>query len=62
MTRRIPWVVADMQGRNHIIFAMSSMQAEELSTLYFRAGLPIAYVYEPGTIHRIEQCRRSASR
>lgn len=49
-----------MQGQNHIIFAQSSTSAEWLASLYFRACLPIAYIWEPGAMKRLCQFRETS--
>lgn len=63
MMTRVLYVVADMQGRNHLIFARDSFEAEALAQAYFRAGLPIAYLYQPGVLTYINETRtRSLSK
>lgn len=49
----LPFIVSDMQGRLHCIFAQSPWWAEQEAQRLFRSGLPIAWAWRPGLINWI---------
>lgn len=57
---RLPFIVSDMQGRLHCIFAPTPWWAELEAERLFQSCLPIAWDWRPGLIDWIRSLQQKS--